>query len=323
MILEFAAQAQFHDVFAVAVRWQAGKEIVLNPEVRIVRLEDALELRLSGAWRLTANRPAADDVAREMGPGTPLRRLAFETSELTDWDSSLLIFIDGIDRLAGDASMDVDLAGLPDGVQRLVALARAVPKREDEEEVPRTPALDRLGQRFLASRGRVGDAVDFLGETTQAFGRLLTKGPQFRRADLLELTQQAGADALGIVSLVSLLMGLILAFVGAQQLRQFGASIYVADLVGVAMTRDMAALMTAIVMAGRSGAAYAAQLGIMKSNQEIDALSTMGIRPVDYLVVPRMIALFTMLPLLVLFADLLGILGGGMAAISMMDVSWT
>ncbi|MFV1988319.1 MAG: MlaE family ABC transporter permease, partial [Gemmatimonadota bacterium] len=222
-----------------------------------------------------------------------------------------------------EASMDVDLAGLPDGVQRLVALARAVPKKEAEEEAPPTSTLDRLGQPFLDAGTRVGDALSFLGETTQAFGRLFTKGPQFRRADLLELTQQAGADALGIVSLVGLLIGLILAFVGAQQLRQFGASIYVADLVGVAMTRDMAALITAIVMAGRSGAAYAAQLGIMKTNQEIDALSTMGIRPVDYLVVPRMIALVTMLPILVLFADFLGILGGALAATSMMDVSWT
>lgn len=260
---------------------------------------------------------------QQLHSGASPRRLTFDASGLSDWDSSLLIFLESVERLAGESSIEVDGAGLPDGVRRLAALARAVPRKEPDPEIPSPSLLDRLGRPLLDAWTRAGDAVGFLGETTQAFGRLITRGGQFRRADLMELTQQAGADALGIVALVSLLLGLILAFVGAQQLRQFGATIYVADLVGVAMARDMAALMTAIVMAGRSGAAYAAQLGIMKTNQEIDALYTMGIHPLDYLVVPRMIALSAMMPLLILFSVFLGILGGGMAAVSVMDVSWT
>ena len=126
---------------------------------------------------------------------------------------------------------------------------------------------------------------------------------------------------LGIVSLVSFLLGAILAFVGAVQLQQFGATIFVANLVGIAMARDMGALMTAIVMAGRSGAAYAAQLGSMKVNQETDALVTLGISPVEFLVVPRVIALSTMMPLLTLYAILMGIAGGALVATTMLDLS--
>jgi phospholipid/cholesterol/gamma-HCH transport system permease protein len=137
------------------------------------------------------------------------------------------------------------------------------------------------------------------------------------------LVQQAGAEALGIVTLISFLIGLILAFVGAAQLEQFGAAIYVADLVGVAMVRDVGALMTAIVMAGRSGAAYAAELGSMKVTQEIDALTTMGISPLEFLVIPRILALALMMPLLTIYADFMGILGGAFVGISMLDLSFT
>jgi phospholipid/cholesterol/gamma-HCH transport system permease protein len=121
--------------------------------------------------------------------------------------------------------------------------------------------------------------------------------------------------------LISFLVGLILAFVGAIQLQQFGASIYVADLVGIAMVREMGAMMTAIVMAGRTGASYAAQLGSMKVSQEIDALTTMGISPLEFLVLPRMIALALMMPLLCLYSDLMGIVGGAAVGVSMLDLS--
>jgi phospholipid/cholesterol/gamma-HCH transport system permease protein len=294
----------------------------LRPDVEIRRLDDAVQLRLIGAWQLGEVRPVAADIAHEIGTDPALRRLAYDVSDLTAWDSSLLLFLQDVDRITAQTSIVVDRSSLPPGVQRLEALATAVPPKE-VEQAPRATALARLGEAARRFWESIGDYIEFLGEVTQAFGRLLVGKGQFRRADLVELTRQAGADALGIVSLVSFLLGLILAFVGSQQLRQFGATIYVADLVGVAMARDMAALMTAIVMAGRSGAAYAAQLGIMKSNQEIDALTTMGIRPIDYLVVPRMVALCSMLPLLVLYSIFLGIVGGAFAATTVMDVSWT
>jgi len=136
----------------------------------------------------------------------------------------------------------------------------------------------------------------------------------------LLLIQQTGAQALGIITLISFLVGLILAFVGAVQLQQFGAAIYVADLVGIAMVREMGAMMTGIVMAGRTGAAFAAQLGTMKVTQETDALATMGISPLDFLVLPRMLALCLMMPLLCLYADFVGILGGAAVGVGMLKL---
>ena len=143
---------------------------------------------------------------------------------------------------------------------------------------------------------------------------------RYQKSELLLLIQDTGANAFWIVSLISFLVGMILAFVGAVQLAQFGAGIYVANLVGLAMTREMGAMMTAIIMAGRTGAAFAAQLGTMRVNEEIDALSSMGIDPMEFLVVPRMLALMVMMPLLALYADLLGIMGGMVVGIGMLDL---
>ncbi len=162
--------------------------------------------------------------------------------------------------------------------------------------------------------------LGFLGEATLAFGRLVRGQARFRARDFWLLVQQAGADALPIVTLISFLVGTIFAFVGAVQLERFGATIYVADLVGIAIVREMGAVMTAIVMAGRTGAAYAAQLGTMKVTQEIDALTTMGFSALDFLVLPRMLALCLMMPLLCLYADALGVLGGSLIGIGMLHL---
>jgi phospholipid/cholesterol/gamma-HCH transport system permease protein len=156
-----------------------------------------------------------------------------------------------------------------------------------------------------------------------ALGALVRGRARFRVGDLLVVIQDCGPRALGIVSLISFLIGLILGFVGAVQLEQFGASIYVANLVAVAMTREIGCIMTAIVMAGRTGAAFAAQLGTMTTNQEIDALSTMGISPMEFLVLPRMLALILMMPLLTIYADLLGILGGAVVGLGMLGLGTT
>jgi phospholipid/cholesterol/gamma-HCH transport system permease protein len=133
--------------------------------------------------------------------------------------------------------------------------------------------------------------------------------------------QEAGVEAVPIVSLISFMIGMIFAFIGVMQLNMFGAGIYTADLVAVAMVREMAPIMTAIIMAGRTGAAYAAQIGTMKVNEEIDALTTLGFNSIDFLVTPRVIALIVMMPLLTLYSSLMGILGGMLVGLSMLDVS--
>jgi phospholipid/cholesterol/gamma-HCH transport system permease protein len=281
----------------------------------------ALVVRLAGPWRLAAPLPSCGQLERQFSESVP-RRIMFDTTRLGEWDSGLLTFLIDLGDACAKHAIDVDRGGLPTGVQRLLALATAVPERSGARQVTAAPSwLARIGLAFLGARQPVLDMVGFIGQATVAFGRLLRGRARFRRSDLLLLIQQAGADALGIVTLISFLVGTILAFVGAVQLQQFGAAIYVADLVGIAMVREMGAMMTAIVIAGRTGAAYAAQLGSMKVTQEIDALTTMGIAPLEFLVLPRMLALCVMMPLLCLYADFVGILGGGAVGVGMLHLA--
>jgi phospholipid/cholesterol/gamma-HCH transport system permease protein len=175
-----------------------------------------------------------------------------------------------------------------------------------------------LATVFLRSRETPGSSV---GELVLSFGRFARGSATYLRSDLLLYIQQAGAQAFAIVSVISFLIGMIFAFVGVMQLNMFGAGIYTADLVAVAMIREMAPIMTAIIMAGRTGAAYAAQIGTMKVNEEIDALKTLGMQPIDFLVTPRVIALVLMMPLLTMYASLMGILGGMSVGVIMLDIS--
>src|SRR4029079_18763192 len=171
--------------------------------------------------------------------------------------------------------------------------------------------------------GSLTEMLSFLGEMTVTFVRLFGMKARYRASDLFLLIQQCGAQALPIVTLISFLVGVILAFVGAVQLKQFGAQIYVANLVGVAMTREMGALMTAILMAGRTGAAFAAELGTMKVTQELDALTTAGFSVLEFLVLPRVLALVLMMPLLCLYADVIGVFGGAVIGVVMRNLWWT
>ena len=216
--------------------------------------------------------------------------------------------------------MEVEPEGLPEGVRRLLALAAAVPpKATHKEEEPRG-FVTRVGEDSIALYRDTREIVTFVGEAVQAFGALLRGKARFRGRDLILTIQEVGPAALPIVSLISFLVGLILAFVGAVQLAQFGAQIYVANLVGLGMAREMGAMMAAIIMAGRTGAAFAAQLGTMQVNEEIDAFKTLGIQPMEFLVLPRMLALILMMPLLTVYADIMGILGGALVGVTMLDL---
>ncbi len=295
-----------------------------GPRLDVVRDATGIVLRPGGSWDIEVSTPAGSDAEAAiatLGRGDTLR---YDTSELSAWDSGFLALLLRLEEAATAREVEVDRTGLPDGARRLLALAESAPAREDaRRDSGKAPVLDRVGEATIAAAEDAGESVEFLGDTTQAVSRFFTGRARYRKRDLWLLVQQAGAGALPIASLVSFLLGAILAFVGAVQLQQFGATIYVANLVAIAMARDMAALMTGIVMAGRSGAAYAAQLGSMKVNQETDALVTLGISPVDFLVVPRVIALSSMMPLLTLYSVLMGIAGGALVAIAMLDLSLT
>ena len=279
-------------------------------------------VKLGGKWNIADGLPSTDQLQKQIGPAPAPRRVVFDTVGLGDWDSSLLTFLSELIGFCGQKSVPVSKEGLPEGVARLIDLASAVPEKKDaRKQSGKEPFLYRVGEATLDFGKSVVEMLSFIGEAFLAFSRLLRGTARFRRSDLILLIQECGAQALPIVSLISLLVGLILAFVGAVQLRLFGAQIYVADLVGIGMAREMGAMMTAIVMAGRTGAAFAAQLGTMEVNEEIDALKTLGMSPMEFLVLPRMLALVLMLPLLCLYADLMGILGGGLIGVGMLDIS--
>jgi phospholipid/cholesterol/gamma-HCH transport system permease protein len=285
---------------------------------------DTLLVELSGSWRLQDEFPALTGVEQALEAAPRVQRLTFDTTSLTGWDSGLVTFLLDLMALGAQRQIVVDQEGLPSGLRRLLHLATAVPERQGaRREATPEPFLARVGRASLALVGAAGDMLGFIGEAILALGKLLRGRARFRPVELMLLIQECGAQALPIVTLICFLVGAILAFIGAVQLGKFGAQIYVADLVALAMALEMGAMMTAIIMAGRTGAAFAAQLGTMTVNEEIDALTTLGLSPMEFLVVPRMLALVTMMPLLTLYGDLLGILGGGLIGLTVLKISPT
>ena len=299
----------------------APDAIAAHSELRLDRPGDAtLRIGIAGSWTLAERVHGVEQLEQAIGDGPPLERIRFDAADLAAWDSALLVFLRRAIALCGARGLAIDRDGLPGGVRALLRLAEEVPETQTGRDEGRLPLLARLGERALRGYDGALEGVTFIGEAFLAFLRLLRGRARFRRSDLWLILQHCGAQALPIVSLISFLVGLILAFVGAIQLEQFGAEIYVANLVGIAMARDMGAMMTGIIMAGRTGAAFAAQLGTMTVNEEIDALETMGISPMEFLVLPRMLALMLMLPLLCLYSILLGILGGFVVGVTMLDL---
>jgi phospholipid/cholesterol/gamma-HCH transport system permease protein len=286
--------------------------------------DGTLVLELRGSWTLQGHPPSADEVRKRIESESTVQKLDFDTRDVTGWDSGLLVFVLNVRKICAGKEIDMDVGGLPAGVRKLIDLAAAVPERKGARRgEERESLVEQVGKGWLDVVRSGGDIVEFLGEAVVSFGRLLAGKARFRRADFVVVIQECGAQALPIVSLISILVGLILAFVGAVQLEQFGAQIFVANLVGIATAREMGAMMTGIIMAGRTGAAFAAQLGTMQVNEEIDALKTLGFSPMDFLVLPRMMALILMMPLLTLYACLLGILGGMIVGVGMMDITPT
>ncbi len=283
--------------------------------------ESLLILHLTGDWRIAVPLPSADDAIEKLKATSPVKSVGFDTSELKEWDSGLLTFLTKIQGYCSQNRVLFESEGLPVGAKRLLRLASAVGERKGaRREAKREPFFSLVGSAAIQFYGSAVEMIAFIGEAFLAFLKLFGGHASFRRSDLTLLIQECGAQALPIASLICLLVGLILAFVGAMQLKMFGAQIYVADVVGIGMVRVMGAIMTGIIMAGRTGAAFAAQIGTMQVNEEIDALKTLGISPMEFLVLPRMLALIIMMPLLCLYADIMGILGGMIVGVGMLDL---
>lgn len=277
------------------------------------------ELHLHGCWKITCLHPSFSEIIQQLGG--ECRKLVVLTEGLTDWDSLLIVFLSRLDAHCLARGIEADYSNIPSGARQLIHLSAT---GREEDNLPKHPSPGLLAQfGFFAinlfNTGR--DLALFTGEIIQELFMVLKGKSYFRRRDFWYFLQACGAQALPIVSLISILVGVILAFVGAIQLSMFGAQIYVADLVALGMVLEMGAMMSGVIMAGRTGAAYAAQLGTMQVSEEIDALRTMGISPVGFLVLPRMFALVLMMPLLCVYADLLGIAGGILIGVTMLDLS--
>jgi phospholipid/cholesterol/gamma-HCH transport system permease protein len=275
-------------------------------------------LELSGAWR-DHRAPVPELPATDVAG-----RVRVDATALHSWDAGLASTLwQQLDPLARRA-VAVDVQGLPEGLQEIIALAlnSSAPSTAAKAPEGRVPGLvTRLGSRTLAYWTECRKTLTFVGEVLLAFGRWMRGASDMRTSDLLWQIEQTGPRSLPIVALVCFLVGLIVAYMGAAQLQRFGAQNYIADLVTVGVVREVAALLVGIVLAGRVGAAFAAQIGSMRANEEVDALTTMGVNPVDFLVLPRVLALLIVGPMLTAFGALVGMAVGWLVAVGIYGVT--
>jgi phospholipid/cholesterol/gamma-HCH transport system permease protein len=285
------------------------------------RSDGALVVEIAGDWLDRRGLPDVSSVEKEL-TASPIKAMEFETKNLGSWDSALMVRILALHDYCAREKLEFRAMTLPPGLAKLIALSQVVPEKKDAARRAQTPAfLERVGESGVQAWAGGSVMLSFVGESVLAVLKMVRGRAQFRWFDMFEVMQACGPQALGIVALINFLIGLILAFVGATELARFGASIYTADLVAVAAVREMGCIMTGIILCGRTGAAFAAQLGTMKVNQEIEAFQTFGISPFEFLVLPRMIALVLMMPLLCIFADLIAIAGGFLVSTLMLDVA--
>jgi len=294
----------------------------------IRREDDSLVAVLSGEWNLERPAPRFAQLMESALSVDPtgarkVRVVNVDASALGIWDSSLLIFLRQGQEYCEAHQLEFGTEGVPERIASLLALARLVPERVTDRDEPRLSPVARFGLAGIAAWDASHVAVTFTGEVIQRGAQLLRGRVRMRWREFWVVVQSNSSGALPIVTLIALLVGVIIAFLGVVVLKRFGAGYYVSYLVGYGMLRELGALMTGIIMAGRTGAGFAAELGSMKITEEIDALSTLGISPIDHLVLPRVLGLFVMMPLLVVYADLVGIAGGMGVSLAMIDLTPT
>jgi phospholipid/cholesterol/gamma-HCH transport system permease protein len=275
-----------------------------------------------GAWTIEH----ATRLAREIGEAAPSKAGAalFDLRDLSHLDTSGAWLIARLGRALEAAGTKVETrAGDPD----LAALLQRV--AETRDVLPAPPRRRNLGDKIAELGAGVEnmvaesrDLIAFLGALVLALGRLTLTPWKLRWNAIFSHLEQTGLNALPIVGLINLLVGVVLAFQGADQLARFGAQTFTINMLGISVLREMAVLLTAIVVAGRSGSAFTAQIGTMQVNEEVDALRTIGLDPMDVLVVPRVLALVISLPLLTFFADMMGLLGGGLMCVVLLDITF-
>ncbi|MDR2806909.1 MAG: ABC transporter permease [Puniceicoccales bacterium] len=281
-----------------------------------------LTLQCFGTWPTASASADTEEFDRRFLGFKDIQKIVLDTSQLQGITSSFLLFFKNLQCWTKGHHIALVTENLPESVLRIFKLSQTT-----ESQPPKNSAnfsfIYRLGCGTLDFFSNLKKSLSFFLAILAALYQLLFQRPKNFMGNLFPFIQQTGVEALPIVALISALVGLIMAFVSVTQLERFGASIYVADLVSLAMTREMGCLMTGVIMAGRTGAAFAASIGSMQVNEELDALQTFGINKITYLVLPRVVALMLMMPLLCIFSDLIGIIGGMISALPFINCSMT
>lgn len=281
-------------------------------------------LTLSGSW--TARGIGTGTPGLDMPPHGPASALLIDGSHIEALDTAGAWILHKLLCRLRDEGSTVEMHDLRPDYARLLEVVeqQAVSSTERPPAAAGAPAstLEDLGRSTAAAREQTVALLGFVGETAAAVAGSIAHPRRIRWRSILYNIRSAGFDALPIVGLLSFLLGIVVAYQGADQLRQYGANIFVADLVGLSMLREFAPLITAIIIAGRSGSAYAAQIGTMAVTEEIDAMRTLGIAPLDLLVLPKILALLIAMPLLTVFADVLGVFGGMIMAQAQLGVGF-
>jgi len=279
-----------------------------------------LELALMNDWAV-GDSGLEPNAAVELLNGSPKKTdIRFNADQLKHWDSSLLVFLSMLRQAAVRRQINFDETGLPAAAKQLLAMLPDEPKAQTAPALNHS-SIESLGRALMATQVEILAVIALVGDELIRASAALRGKAKMRRVDLFASMYDTGIAALPMVALVNVLVGGILAFVGAVQLRRFGADIYIANLVGVAEVREMAAVMSAIVIAGRTGGAYAAEIAAMQGSDELDALRVIGIPVQEYLILPRVAALTVMMPILYLYGSAVGILGGFIVSVSMLNLS--
>ncbi|HEY8234854.1 MAG TPA: ABC transporter permease [Vicinamibacteria bacterium] len=295
------------------------------PTVSVSRDGGAAVVRLSGTWSLRDGLHPVDEVTQALEAQPPPQRLRLDAAALERWDTSLVVFLARVHDSCSEREVGLDTSGLPQAARRLLELARqgavleggsqralADRSRRERRGAERGPEpwTESIGWWAIHSFRSLGGKLDFLGSTVVSCVRMLLGRTRRLRTRFLHLLQQAGVETLPVVALMGFAIGAVLALITTGQLEKLGATPLVARIVSIAVLREMGALMVGIAIAGRLGAAIAAEIASMVAYREVDVLRVVGVDPFDYLVAPRVLALAIAGPLLVVYANVLGLLGG-------------
>ncbi len=299
----------------------AGQIAQLEIETDTASVPTSAHVRCAGRWTVQGIAPVEQRLAALASTDTG--KWVIDGSAISALDTAGAWLLHRTMRAVEQRGGKVRISGLRPEFNTLLQLIAARAATAEPAEPVKVGLLANIGQQAWRSLLGFSGMLAFIGESAIVFLRSLARPRRIRWRPILHNLQTAGFEALPITGLLSFLMGVVIAYQGADQLQRFGANIFIADLVGLSMLRELSPLLTAIIVAGRSGSAYAAQIGTMKISEEIDALRTIGIGPQELLVQPKILALVIALPLLTVYADVAGVLGGMLMANSMLDISFS